>query len=73
MGQLINSRDERFRILQPQHFIYPIGIFFRIAGEDDAVPVGCFVSAALDLGGADATVDDDKILRGVEHVRLVSS
>ena len=73
MGQLINRRVERFRILQPQHLIHPIDIFFRVAGEYDVIPVGRFVSAALDLGGADATVDNDKILRGIEHTGLVSS
>ena len=52
---------------QPQHLINTIGIFFRVASEFDAIPVGRFVSAVLDLGGADAAIDNDKILRGVEH------
>ena len=72
MGQLINCWVERFRILQPQHLIHPIDLFFRVAGEYDVIPVGRFVSADLDLGGADATVDNNKILRGVEHAELMS-
>lgn len=67
VGQPVNRRVERFGILQPQHLINTIGIFFRVASEFDAIPVGRFVSAVLDLGGADAAIDNDKILRGVEH------
>ena len=42
----------------------------RVADEYDAIPVGCIVSAALDLGGTDTAIDNDKILRGVEHAEV---
>jgi len=63
MRQTIDRRIERFGIFQPQHLALPVGIFFRTAGEHDAVPAGSFVSATLDLSCSDTPVDDDKILR----------